>query len=330
MNQKNKDYLDMRFPGTSRSVLDFDSAGVTDSPQGTWRCTLTIFRATFGQIPEPKVYPEEIKEWRLILMEESGKFAGDTSSPLDSILPQQMEKIILVLPGEMYHPGTWKPTMPGYTTGKVGPVYDWRTVTPYKVWVLGTDKWHNVTSFQTPIFVRLEVCDGGLIPDTIYPSLDTLATKIGEIDGQPIFITKTYFEVSYRETGRGKLIAKNGGKSSFCEAFNVLKPPPSEKDRIRIAPNPAGAAGDAEIVIWPAYVTDIKVYILDCFGYIVKDFSEEAKEKLQKNPTDYCRLVWDCKNDKGEKVGSGIYHVCVQMFQVQEAGVFKKKLGVAW
>lgn len=100
---------------------------------------------------------------------------------------------------------------------------------------------------------------------------------------------------------------------------------------IIVYPNPMGAVGSADIFIYTKGTHDYDVKIFDAFGYLVRDLVKDGTAKYSTDATGrYVRAVWDGKNGKGNKVANGIYNICVKAKDAQEAGIWRKKIGVVW
>jgi hypothetical protein len=303
----------------------WDTTFHLDSTTGTWECTLRIYRATFYQWG---AYPKDITEYVFIVEDVEGgetQFYPDTSNPLDSIFPGIFDRLLLVVPGTQHYPGDWVERI-GYT----GIRRDLPTVEFHEFWVYGVDRHFNAVRGTTPPpIVFLRRCDTRIKPYKIVPDSMGLYTEVN-VNGENMPVAKTVFKVSYRDTGWAGLMAVDGGKVSECEKFVVVGAPPDAEDPIVVYPNPGGTPGcPIHIHIHKVWIADIKVKIFDSFGHLVRDLSEDARKVAEKEDKFFI-LSWDCTNDKGYRVANGVYHLCVQIFQAEEAAIWKKKIGVVW
>jgi hypothetical protein len=300
------------------SVPPFGSGGI---------CTVRIYRATFYQWG---AYPKDITEYRFVVrdVDADPKLYPDTSSPLDSILPGQFDRLLLLVPGVKHYPGDWEKRI-----GKIGAPEILHTGIPYEFWVYATDEYFNAIESRDPkIKVRLEVCRSRTAPSSIEPEELELYTEV-QAQGTTFRVAKGAFRVTYVGKGEAGLRAVGAGKQSVCERFRVLKSPPVEEERVVVYPNPGGDKGNITIEIYRIPIGDqfIRAKIFDSFGQLVKDFSDELEEQMRKDPlADKWVLRWDCTNEKGIEVANGVYHFCVQMSEKERPRVWKKKIGVMW
>jgi hypothetical protein len=271
------------------------------------------------------------------------------SLPLDSVIPNinTYNQLLLVLafddgfPAEQHFPGD------KFGRGKRGIPEPGINEGPfYSFWVYGVDDYFNAMPFDpgTPENVHLQFCETSLHPHTVKDEADVppptlLRTDVVRpTDGGIDQVSKVKLQVMYASTGYAGLQASNqsGGLVSHCEHFSVLGEGPTPDDNIRIHPNPGGTPVDGQsvhITIGAVRLGGGKVYakIYDCFGYVIRDFSEELQAIFYADTeAPYWHLDWDYRNEKGHTVASGCYHLCVEVVQVEKAGVWKAKIGVVW
>lgn len=130
-----------------------------------------------------------------------------------------------------------------------------------------------------------------------------------------------------------RIVARDAltGEQDSSKPLLVMPMPIDSASRtITVTPNPMGAAGDAWIAIFaPEYggVRQYEVKIFDVFGYLVRDLLPDVQHL---NEQRYMFVMWDGKNGQGKKVANGVYQICVKVREAQEAGIWKKKIGVVW
>lgn len=291
------------------------------------------YRATIhqrGVSAETTPYPKDILEYRFLVEDISpDPLLGDTSSPLDSVIPAGYERLLLVLPGERHFPGDIIPN----GIGKRGLPIDWNVGTFYDCWVYATDRFYNAVpgTATLPESAYIVTCLSILTPDSIILPRNRLYYED--------HVRKQVFKVRYPTRGYAGLIVfpiipPPGGPPSLCGQFKVTGPSPDPKDMIVVIPNPCGTPGvPAQIIIKrvPIEGGQIRGKIFDSFGYLVRDFSEELLRQTKEDPLAISWVLqWDCRNDKGNKVANGCYHFCVEITQAEWGGVWKEKIGVVW
>jgi hypothetical protein len=216
---------------------------------------------------------------------------------------------------------------------------------PFSFWVYGVDHLFNAMPFHAGAEnVYLQTCESALRPHTITPAgggsspgISLYTDVVRPTDQGVDQVQKVNFQVEYATTGYAGLKAVTpSGKESQCEHFSVLGEGPTPDDNIKVFPNPGGTPANGDpinIDIGRVALGGGKIYgkIYDCFGYIIRDFSEELQQQYYADPqAKYWHLTWDYKNEKGHTVANGCYHFCVEVVQVEKAGVWKKKIGVVW
>ncbi len=262
----------------------------------------------------------------------------DTSFPLDSVMPEPLRKLILVLPGESHYPGKFEYFLTG-TPPRLGHPSDLSAGFNYAFIIYGTDRFGNTCPGMPAHAVFLERSQGRLAPESPLP------TDIGSLD-QPgangISIAKRVFGVRYAGTGRAFLRVNSttalppGVWPDGEREFSILGEPPDPENMIVVKPNPIGNGPNsgpcAEIVIKkdPRYGGDIRAKIFNQFGALVREFQNEDIEGLYDDSKGFWSIIWCGDNDKGCKVSNGIYHFCVEIIQVEKAGIWRAKIGVAW
>jgi hypothetical protein len=297
--------------------------------------TIYPYRATIYQTG---AYPLDITEYRFVVEDiQTGVpelLLPDTSTPLDSIVPGDLEKLILVLPGQKHYPGI----MDTIGTGKYGMPIDLEAGKLYDFWVYGTDRFFNAVKGRYDT-VWITPCQTPISPNVINPLRDLLLTlvPVGEIVDT---VAKKLFQLSYPSTGYGGVKAISSiNMMSPCEHVRITGPLPAPEHRIIVSPNPAGNCGGPDVrgrctIIIPRVPLGggyIRAKIFDSFGFLVKDLTEELQEQSKQYPfASSWKYVWDLTNEKGQKVVNGCYHLCIEVVDVEKVNVWKKKIGVVW
>ena len=298
-------------------------------------CTVTVIpcRATLYQ--DENLAPD-ISQYKFVVTDNTtSSVLPDTSFPLDSVMPGPYAKLLLVLPGESHYPGCYS----DFLTGNLGVRGVPRNISAgffYDFTIYGTDNFWNTVP-ATPDTIFIERCLGSLAPQTPLP---TNFYPLYDI-AKGLEIAKRTLSVLYAATGRAWLRAKSTytGVESMCREFSVEGPAPNPEDMIIVLPNPIGkATGDddpcADISIMKVALGKgkIRAKIFNQFGALVREFKD--KDIGDTNPGEpskgFWTIRWCCDNDKGHRVANGVYHLCVEVTQVEKAGVWREKIGVAW
>ncbi|MDD5530671.1 MAG: hypothetical protein PHX21_11700 [bacterium] len=174
----------------------------------------------------------------------------------------------------------------------------------------------------------------------IYPD------KILNTDASGLFSTDSaYYRFAYNPSGTPymcpfedrwiKIVVKTGGAAGVGldtskPLLALASPIDSGRYLIVVNPNPMGATGPTEISIYSPRGgnDDFEIKIFDTFGYLVKDLLPEVQHV---NQVQNMYVKWNGTNTKGKKVANGVYLICVKVMENgKEAGIWKKKIGVAW
>jgi hypothetical protein len=130
-----------------------------------------------------------------------------------------------------------------------------------------------------------------------------------------------------------RIVVKAGGApvDSSKPLLALAGPIDSARYLIVANPNPMGATGPAEISIYGAKGggnRQFQIKIFDTFGYLVRDLLPDVQNINQQR---YMFVKWDGTNTSKKKVANGVYLICVKVMEDgKEAGIWKKKIGVAW
>lgn len=198
---------------------------------------------------------------------------------------------------------------------------------------------------------------GDVVEGELFPS----AVDFG---GAPLWDGTLFYRLNSDENEWIKIIAWESAmpdSSSTLFAWHGPFESDNPRNQIRIIPNPIGALGlPAEITVFAVRVMvkkgkQIEAKIFDSFGHLVKEIKPDdwictevgmnainqllPTKKFSDNTADpnslsgdlmTLRTRWDGRNDKGNKVANGVYHISIKMMQAEEAGSWKEKIGVIW
>ncbi|MFA5033789.1 MAG: hypothetical protein WC614_12325 [bacterium] len=172
----------------------------------------------------------------------------------------------------------------------------------------------------------------------IQPRIDTITAGYSTTDA-------AYYRFAWTDDAQGYMcpfkdvwikIVMNTADTSV--ALDTSKPilalaSPIDSGRYLITanPNPMGASGPTEIAIYgPIGGNDeYEIKIFDAFGYLVRDLLPDVQHVNHEDR--YMYVKWDGTIKSGRKVSNGVYLICVKIFETgKEAGIWKKKIGVAW
>ncbi len=277
----------------------------------------------------------DITEYQFVVKDKTvDDVVSCTSFPLDSVMPLTFSKLLLVLPGETHYPGKVSNYIPGEPP-REGIAWDLTADKSYTFKVYGIDSYGNAVMGTTDL-VWLERHQGLIAPQSPLPTDQRFLNELAK--GVPI--AKRTFEVIYAGTGRASLKVNSGtltpGYFSYgVREFNVL-PGTSQDNPIMVIPNPIGNALDsspcAEITIRkvPLGGGEIRAKIFNQFGALVREFENNDIDGLFDASKPVWIINWCGKNDKGHRVANGVYHFCVEIVQVEKAGIWRTKIGVAW
>ncbi|MDD2890017.1 MAG: hypothetical protein PHE49_05180 [bacterium] len=175
----------------------------------------------------------------------------------------------------------------------------------------------------------------------IHPRIDTVTAGYSTTDDA--FYRFAWNDQSYMCPFKDVWIKIVMNTADTSAALDTSKPilalaSPIDSGRYLITanPNPMGAAGPTEIAIFgpkPAGPREYDIKIFDTFGYLVKDLLPDIQHLADGGSGDrYMYVKWDGTTKGGtRKVANGVYLICVKIFETgKEAGIWKKKIGVAW
>ncbi len=293
-------------PGSQRTIQLPKTITLNNPVPGVGTFQVYPFRATIYQ--DSGLTPD-ITQYRFVVKDLSDPAVlPDTSFPLDSVIPEPLAKLILVLPGEMHYPGSFLYFIANEPP-RLGLPLDLFAGFNYEFIVYGTDRFGNTVPGRPADLVGLERDRGLLYPETPTPydkaSLDEIANGIS--------IAKRMFVVRYAGTGRAWLrTISTTIPPSLCREFSILYSGIEESHRkklwgpsLNIYPNPF----IQHTVIRYSLNENQKNYTSNDLRLMIHDISGRLIRKFPIHDFQFTthEVTWNGRDKSGKKVSSGIY-----------------------
>ncbi len=244
----------------------------------------------------------------------NGTIRRDTSSYC-SVYPAAYSRLLVILPGESALPGDTTSTIPN-TPGKSGLPQDQYEDDTFLVKVYATDSmWNRTSTNNRTIILYSDFSFSNPLPESL-------------VNGETNFI------ILFTDAGENQNIwAEDFPVVSYRTYLNILALIDTSvvTDSFLVYPNPLGIDNSNNMVF--AYYLDapcnIILEIYDPYGNLVHE--EEIASGSGGAQAGINRLIWNGRNERGNRVASGIYYAILKGW-THTATVFNRhiKVGVVW
>jgi hypothetical protein len=287
-----------------------DSVRITSTDQFIFPKTMAlssgnlILPFSFRTATNQKIYFQDITNLSI---------DADTSSTIN-IYAADYSDLLVILPGETLLPGDTTTSMSN-TPGKSGVPAEHYELEDFLAIVYATDSMWNKTNTTGPAVQ--------LYSDFVFsnPLPETLSN--GQVN----------FTINFSDTGRVVLWAQNNTIRSNNNYLNILPviDTSAVTDSFIAFPNPMGIDGNRMNFVYRLpYSCKLIFAIYDPFGNLIyrEDLDPGVANKTQFGIN---RIVWDGRNQKRERVASGVYYAVLKAWS-HTATIFNKKMkvGVVW
>ncbi|MCK4352807.1 hypothetical protein KAW65_05300 [candidate division WOR-3 bacterium] len=162
-----------------------------------------------------------------------------------------------------------------------------------------------------------------------FPAAGSLTIKSGILTDGLCYIGNEHYNTDTTELIKIAAWDDFGSDTSYSSyPFTFVWYP---KEDITIDPNPFGALElgcPAKITFYLPEGDKMTIRIYDPFGNLVREFSDD---EIQNKGSLHPYVEWYGKNDKGWKVGSGVYHLCIRVTSGTEVlPIMRAKIAVIW
>lgn len=242
----------------------------------------------------------------------NGAIKTDTSSQF-VVHAGTYTDLLVILPGETHEPGDTT-TMTVNTPGKTGIPDDQNESEDFSVTVYATDSMWNIYDTTGPA-VQLN-------SDFLFSNPSPANLTNGSVQ----------FIIQFNETGLVMLWAEENAVSSNNNYLNIVSQIDTTvvPDSFIAYPNPMGI--QANRIYFAYYLSgscDVIFAIYDPFGNLV--YKQDISPGSEGARSGLNRISWNGRNDKNERVASGLYYAIIKGW-THTATIFNKKIkvGVVW